>query len=207
MFADTDMAGCPWENRGCMFNDHVEGTDCTTGGSDTCRTMGADYCSAMVGGRRVCCMVTRTTTPELTGTNIYSTNHNKLSATTDEQCPDWNRGCIFTDYVNGTDCTTSGTPSCTTAGHATTTTSSTSTTATDTTTTITTRTAYCSAPTGTDKRRVCCQTHLFTANMPTTTETTPTQDTKTTTNFEFESTDTRMGKFDVKSRKNNHRLV
>jgi hypothetical protein len=186
---DTDTIGCPVENRGCMFSDKVEGTDCTTGGSDTCRTMGADYCSAKVGSRRVCCMVTRTTTPEFT-------------ATTDEQCPDWNHRCIFTDHVNGTDCTTGGTATCqqtTTDGRTTmmntfTTTATTHSPDTTATTMMTTRTiaAYCSAMSGTDRRRVCCHTHLYTTNTPMTTTTTSNTPTATATTTITEFTDTHM---------------
>lgn len=126
-----------------------------------------------------------------------------ISATTDEQCPDWNHGCIFTDHVNGTDCTNGGTSSCqltTTDGRMTTmntftTTAMTHSTDTTATTMMTTRTiaAYCSAKSGTDRRRVCCHTHLYTTNTPMTTTTTSNTPTATATTTITEFTDTHMG--------------
>jgi len=99
---DETTRGCPMTNLGCIFDHTVNGNDCTTGGGRTCRTHGADYCSAMMAnGTRVCCDATTTTTRTDT-------------RTTDTGCPTANGGCMFDDMVHGFDCTTGGDRACTT---------------------------------------------------------------------------------------------
>uniref|UniRef100_A0A914VWU6 Uncharacterized protein n=1 Tax=Plectus sambesii TaxID=2011161 RepID=A0A914VWU6_9BILA len=95
---------CPEEVSGCIFEDEVEGTDCTILGNRACRAVDADYCSAGIGIpiRRVCC-------------RVKSDQRNKI----DENsigCPSSNGGCIFSDYVQGTNCTVNGTADCLAVG-------------------------------------------------------------------------------------------